>query len=85
MFIWSMASWDVLAVYPESTTEEGSYRDTAVAAAVTAYNSAVRTAAAAGEATNDHNGVVNDNASPGEGSGQVAVMFSSEPVAAASG
>ncbi|CAL8461829.1 g1360 [Coccomyxa elongata] len=28
VFIWNDASWDVQAVYPESTTSEGSYRDT---------------------------------------------------------
>ncbi|GBF88099.1 hypothetical protein Rsub_00811 [Raphidocelis subcapitata] len=42
VFIWCLASWDVLAVYPESTTAEGSYHDAAIAAAVRAHNSAVR-------------------------------------------
>lgn len=42
VFIWSMASWDVLGVYPESTTSEGSYRDPDVLAALAAYNTAVR-------------------------------------------
>lgn len=28
VFMWNDASWDVQAIYPESTTSEGSYRDT---------------------------------------------------------
>jgi hypothetical protein len=44
VFIWSMASWDVLGVYPESTTQEGSYRDPDVVAALSGYNKAVRDA-----------------------------------------
>ena len=44
MFIWSMASWDVLGVYPEASTSQGSYRDQDVLAAVAAYNTAVRAA-----------------------------------------
>lgn len=42
MFIWSLASWDVLGVYPESTTAEGSYYDAAVGALVRRHNAAVR-------------------------------------------
>lgn len=44
VFVWSMASWDVLGVYPESTNSRGSYRDDDVVAAVQAYNTAVRAA-----------------------------------------
>lgn len=44
MFIWSMASWDVLGVYPESTNGEGSYRDVEIVNAMAAYNKAVRAA-----------------------------------------
>lgn len=46
MFVWSMASWDVLGVYPESTNSQGSYRDDDIVAAVQAYNTAVRAARA---------------------------------------
>ncbi|WIA33971.1 hypothetical protein OEZ86_007066 [Tetradesmus obliquus] len=38
VFIWSMASWDVLGVYPESITSSGSYRDPAIAGAIASYN-----------------------------------------------
>lgn len=44
VFIWSMASWDVLGIYPESTTDQGSYMDPEILAAVQTYNSAVRAA-----------------------------------------
>ncbi|GFR46031.1 hypothetical protein Agub_g7304 [Astrephomene gubernaculifera] len=37
-FLWGMGSWDVLGIYTESTTEEGSYRDPAVVAAVRQHN-----------------------------------------------
>eukprot|EP00775_Hariotina_reticulata_P013864 gene13864-13986_t len=42
VFIWSMASWDVLGIYPESTIpNQGSYRDPQIAEAIAAYNKAV--------------------------------------------
>ncbi|KAF8057099.1 hypothetical protein HT031_006108 [Scenedesmus sp. PABB004] len=37
-FIWSMASWDVLGVHPESSSDRGSYRDPVIADAVATYN-----------------------------------------------
>ena len=30
IFLWNDASWDIQAVYPESTTPQGSYRDPAL-------------------------------------------------------
>lgn len=45
VFIWSMASWDVLGIYPESTTpSQGSYRDPQMAEAIAAYNKGVSAA-----------------------------------------
>lgn len=44
VFIWSMASWDVLGIYPESTTAQGSYRDPVNADAIKKYNRGVVTA-----------------------------------------
>ena len=41
MFIWCLASWDVLAVYPESSNAEGSYEDGAVAEMVRRHNAAM--------------------------------------------
>ncbi|GAX73151.1 hypothetical protein CEUSTIGMA_g604.t1 [Chlamydomonas eustigma] len=37
-YMWNLASWDVLAIYPESTSKEGSYLDNNVAAAVIQHN-----------------------------------------------
>ena len=42
--LWSTGSWDVLAVYPESTTSEGSYFDPVVAQIIDRHNSAAREA-----------------------------------------
>ena len=36
--LWSLSSWDVLAIYPESTTDEGSYLDPIVAKKVQLHN-----------------------------------------------
>ncbi len=44
VFLWSTGSWDVLAVYPESTTAEGSYFDPVVADIVRAHNTAAQAA-----------------------------------------
>lgn len=41
MFCCVQASWDVLGIYPESTTSSGSYRDPVIADAVANYNRAV--------------------------------------------
>ncbi len=43
-FVWCKASWDVLGVYPESTTAEGSYADARVVQAVAAHNARATTA-----------------------------------------
>ena len=43
-FLWSTGSWDVLAVYPESTNSEGSYLDPVVADIIDRHNSAARKA-----------------------------------------
>lgn len=50
MFIWCLASWDVLGVYPESSTAEGSYYDAQIAAAIRAHNERVRGASSGGGA-----------------------------------
>ena len=42
VFIWCLASWDVLAVYPESSTAEGSYKDGAIVEMVQRHNAAMR-------------------------------------------
>ncbi len=44
-FLWNQSSWDVQAVYPESTTAEGSYRDPVIVDMINKHN----TAAMAGE------------------------------------
>ncbi|KAG1675444.1 hypothetical protein FOA52_001743 [Chlamydomonas sp. UWO 241] len=41
-YAWSLASWDVLGIYPESTTSEGSYRDEVIASQVTEHNRRAR-------------------------------------------
>ncbi|KXZ41591.1 hypothetical protein GPECTOR_376g168 [Gonium pectorale] len=46
----SMGSWDVLGIYPESTTPAGSYRDPAVVAAVKRHNDAIVAATTAAAA-----------------------------------
>ena len=38
----SMNSWDVLGIYPESTTAEGTYRDDEILSKVQQHNSAIR-------------------------------------------
>lgn len=35
------SSWDILAIYPESTTSSGSYRDPVIADAIVKYNRAI--------------------------------------------
>ena len=40
-FLWSTGSWDVLAVYPESTSSEGSYFDPVVADIIARHNKKV--------------------------------------------
>ena len=37
-FLWSTGSWDVLAVYPESTSVDGSYFDPVVADIISTHN-----------------------------------------------
>jgi hypothetical protein len=41
VFVWSMASWDVLGVYRESTSSAGSYRDDALVASFMKHNTAI--------------------------------------------
>lgn len=41
LFVWSKASWDVLGIYPESTTPEGTYRDMTVLDTVQQHNWAI--------------------------------------------
>ncbi len=58
-FIWSLDSWDVQAIYPISTSSEGSYRDGVVVDAIIAHNAAVRlstTYPACADATSDPDG-----------------------------
>lgn len=38
LYMWNLASWDVLGIYPESTTADGSYVDQVVASMVTQHN-----------------------------------------------
>lgn len=40
-YLWSTGSWDVLAVYPESTSTEGSYFDPVVADIIAKHNKKV--------------------------------------------
>jgi predicted alpha-1,6-mannanase (GH76 family) len=44
VFLWSTGSWDVLAVYPESTTADGSYFDPVVAEIIEKHNAAAKAA-----------------------------------------
>ena len=37
-YLWSTGSWDVLAIYPESTSSEGSYFDPVVADIIAQHN-----------------------------------------------
>lgn len=39
-FLWNQASWDIQAIYPESTSSEGSYRDPVVVDMINAHNRA---------------------------------------------
>jgi hypothetical protein len=41
VFIWSMASWDVLSIYRESSNAAGSYRDPNIVALLAQHNAAV--------------------------------------------
>jgi hypothetical protein len=41
-YLWSLDSWDVQAIYPISTSGEGSYRDQVVVDAIIAHNAAAR-------------------------------------------
>ena len=38
VYVWCLASWDVLGVYPESTTREGSYKEPAIVEMVQQHN-----------------------------------------------
>eukprot|EP01025_Chloroclados_australasicus_P033446 TRINITY_DN3411_c0_g1_i2.p2 TRINITY_DN3411_c0_g1~~TRINITY_DN3411_c0_g1_i2.p2 ORF type:complete len:362 (-),score=59.47 TRINITY_DN3411_c0_g1_i2:442-1527(-) len=38
LYIWNLASWDVQAIYPDSTTQDGSYRDEYVAQLIRNHN-----------------------------------------------
>lgn len=40
-YLWSTGSWDVLAIYPESTSSEGSYFDPVVADIIAKHNKKV--------------------------------------------
>ncbi|KAL4440114.1 hypothetical protein ABPG75_003115 [Micractinium tetrahymenae] len=42
VYVWNLPSWDVQALYPLSTTSEGSYRDPAIVATINALNSGQR-------------------------------------------
>ena len=44
VFLWSTGSWDVLAVYPESTAQDGSYFDPVVAGIIETHNRAAKAA-----------------------------------------
>eukprot|EP01023_Acetabularia_acetabulum_P004930 TRINITY_DN12056_c0_g2_i1.p1 TRINITY_DN12056_c0_g2~~TRINITY_DN12056_c0_g2_i1.p1 ORF type:complete len:300 (+),score=45.34 TRINITY_DN12056_c0_g2_i1:182-1081(+) len=42
IFIWNLASWDVQAIYPDSTTDQGSYRDEYVVELIKNHNSLIK-------------------------------------------
>jgi hypothetical protein len=42
VFVWCLASWDALGVYPESTTAQGSYHNAAISALIRRHNAAAR-------------------------------------------
>jgi hypothetical protein len=46
VFIWCLASWDVLGVYPEATTPAGSYHDPAISRLIRDHNAKMRAAGA---------------------------------------
>ena len=50
VFIWSMASWDVLGIYPESSNALGSYQDDVIVKLVREHNTAVLAGRKAGGA-----------------------------------
>eukprot|EP00879_Flechtneria_rotunda_P011737 GHRR01012258.1.p1 GENE.GHRR01012258.1~~GHRR01012258.1.p1 ORF type:complete len:433 (+),score=130.19 GHRR01012258.1:664-1962(+) len=54
VFIWSMASWDVLGIYPESTSASGSFRDDKIADGIKKYNLAVLRAQGSGSRSGDN-------------------------------
>lgn len=41
-YVWNLESWDVQALYPISTTAEGSYRDPEIAGLIAQHNAAAR-------------------------------------------
>lgn len=41
VFVWCMASWDVLGIYPDSSSDAGSFRDLSVVRKIAGYNTAV--------------------------------------------
>eukprot|EP01024_Parvocaulis_polyphysoides_P028048 TRINITY_DN25358_c0_g2_i1.p1 TRINITY_DN25358_c0_g2~~TRINITY_DN25358_c0_g2_i1.p1 ORF type:complete len:341 (-),score=43.17 TRINITY_DN25358_c0_g2_i1:217-1101(-) len=42
VYLWNQGSWDIQAIYPSSTTSEGSYRDEVVISLIKAHNLAVQ-------------------------------------------
>jgi hypothetical protein len=51
VFIWSMASWDVLGIYPESSNAQGTYQDNVIVQQIRVHNEAVLAERAQVEAT----------------------------------
>jgi hypothetical protein len=41
VFVWSMSSWDLFGIYPDSSSTAGSYRDLTIVNKIAAHNSAV--------------------------------------------
>jgi len=41
IFVWGMASWDLFAIYPETSSSAGSYRDSGLVAEIGKHNVAV--------------------------------------------
>jgi len=78
-----MASWDVLGIYPESTTNQGSYMDPEILAAVQAYNSAVR-AAKDKDMSSNHDKTATESEDPATRDASAAEPADSSPPAASS-
>ena len=45
VFLWNDATWDIQAIYPESTSSEGSFKDEYLVSLIEAHNKAVANSA----------------------------------------
>jgi hypothetical protein len=53
VFVWSLSSWDIFGIYPDSTSPAGSFRDLTIVKQVAHYNTAVMAAQICRMATTD--------------------------------